>query len=117
GGGVPVPGIVLLELNAHVTSLLALEFMVRPIMSFLNSGCPVLFQPFDSMDSDVLYSALRPALTEEFADRLKILPLALGSANRVAKDYQSESQKTAKSQSPGFMHTIETTRKKYPDKP
>lgn len=50
GGGFPRKGLVLLELDSHVNTAVALAFLGGLVSNFVSSGNPVLFQPFDWMD-------------------------------------------------------------------
>ena len=50
GGGFPRKGVVLLELDSHVNTAVAMAFLGRMASNFVSTGNSVLFQPFDWMD-------------------------------------------------------------------
>jgi KaiC/GvpD/RAD55 family RecA-like ATPase len=50
GGGFPRNGLILLELDSHVNTAVAIAFLETMISSFVSSNNPVLFQPFDWID-------------------------------------------------------------------
>jgi KaiC/GvpD/RAD55 family RecA-like ATPase len=73
GGGLPKKGVVLLELDSHVSTAVAMAFLVRLVSNFLSSGNPVLFQPFDWVDPQAIMSYLGPYLKASKKGLFKIL--------------------------------------------
>ena len=86
GGGFPRKGVVLLELDAHVNTAVAMAFLESMISNFISSGNPVLFQPFDWMDPPTIMSYVGPSMPEDKKDLFKILwtgRSAIGSAANI----------------------------------
>lgn len=73
GGGFPRKGMVLLELDSHVNTVVAVAFLERMISKFVSTANPVLFQPFDWMDPHVIMNYLGPAMPAGKKDLFKIL--------------------------------------------
>lgn len=60
GGGLPRKGIVLLELNSHITTAVVMAFIGRIISNFISNGNPVLLQPFDWIGPQAIIEYLGP---------------------------------------------------------
>jgi len=73
GGGFPRKGVVLLELDSHVNTSVAMAFLERMVSNFVSAGNPVLFQPFDWMDPHAIMNYLGPSMPEGKKGLFKIL--------------------------------------------
>lgn len=73
GGGFPRKGVVLLELDSHVNTAVAMAFLERMILNFVSTGNPVLFQPFDWIDPHTIMNYLEPLMPAGKKDLFKIL--------------------------------------------
>jgi KaiC/GvpD/RAD55 family RecA-like ATPase len=73
GGGLPKKGVVLLELDSHVNTAVAMAFLGRLVSNFLSSGNPVLFQPFDWVDPEAIMNYMNPYLPAGKKSLFKIL--------------------------------------------
>ena len=73
GGGFPRKGVVLLELDSHVNTAVAMAFLERMVSNFVSSNNPVLFQPFDWMDPRTIMNYLGPAMPSSKKSLFKIL--------------------------------------------
>jgi len=73
GGGLPKKGVVLLELDSHVNTAVAMAFLGRLVSNFLSSGNPVLFQPFDWVDPQAIMGYMGPHLPASKKSLFKIL--------------------------------------------
>ncbi len=73
GGGFPRKGVVLLELDSHVNTAVAMAFLERMVSNFVSSNNPVLFQPFDWMDPRTIMNYLRPSMPSGKKNLFKIL--------------------------------------------
>jgi len=73
GGGFPRRGVVLLELNSHVNTAVAMAFVERMISNFVSSDNPVMFQPFDWMDPQTVMNYVAPSIPSSKKDLFKIL--------------------------------------------
>lgn len=73
GGGFPRKGVVLLELDSHVHTSVAMAFLQKMVSNFVLTGNPVLFQPFDWMDPHVIMNYLGSSITAGKKSLLKIL--------------------------------------------
>lgn len=73
GGGFPRKSMILLELDSHVNTVVAMVFLERMISNFVSAGNPVLFQPFDWMDPHAIMSYLGPTMPAGKKDLFKIL--------------------------------------------
>ena len=73
GGGFPRKGVVLLELDTHVNTSVAMAFLERMVANFVSAGNPVLFQPFDWMDPHAIMNYLEPSMPAAKKDLFKIL--------------------------------------------
>lgn len=79
GGGLPRKGVVLLELDQHVNTMVAATFLGRLVSNFLASGNPVLLQPFDRVEPASIVSYLSPYLPAKLKkDLFKILWISAG---------------------------------------
>lgn len=80
GGGFPRKGIVLLELDAHVNTAVAMALLGPVVSNFVSTGNPVLFQPFDWVDPQAIMNYLGPALPVGKRALFKVLwPSKLGN--------------------------------------
>jgi KaiC/GvpD/RAD55 family RecA-like ATPase len=73
GGGFPRKGVVLLELDTHVNTTVAMAFLERMVSNFVSAGHPVLFQPFDWTDPQAIMNYLSPSIPAGKAILFKIL--------------------------------------------
>jgi KaiC/GvpD/RAD55 family RecA-like ATPase len=73
GGGFPRRGVVLLELDSHVNTAVAMAFLERMVSNFVSSDNPVLFQPFDSIDPHAIMNYLGPSMPAGKKRLFKIL--------------------------------------------
>lgn len=73
GGGFPRKGVVLLELDSHVNTVVAVAFLERMVSNFVSAGNPVLFQPFDWMDPHAIMNYLGPSMPAGKKGLFKIL--------------------------------------------
>lgn len=73
GGGFPRKGVVLLELDSHVNTVVAMAFIERMVSNFVSAGNPVMFQPFDWMDPQTVMSYVGPSIPPSKKDLFKIL--------------------------------------------
>jgi KaiC/GvpD/RAD55 family RecA-like ATPase len=73
GGGFPRKGVVLLELDLHVNTAMAMAFLERMVSNFVLANNPVLFQPFDWMDPHTIMDYLGPSVPADKKSLLKIL--------------------------------------------
>jgi KaiC/GvpD/RAD55 family RecA-like ATPase len=73
GGGFPRKGVVLLELDSHVNTVVAMAFLERMVSNFVSSNNPVLFQPFDWMDPHTIMNYLGPSMPTGKKSLFKIL--------------------------------------------
>jgi KaiC/GvpD/RAD55 family RecA-like ATPase len=73
GGGFPRKGVILLELDSHVNTSVAMAFLQKLISNFVSAGNLVLFQPFDWMDPHVIMNYLGPSITSDNKSLFKIL--------------------------------------------
>ena len=73
GGGFPRRGMVLLELDSHVNTVVAMAFLERIVSNFISAGNPVLFQPFDWMNPKTIMDYLGHAIPSAGKDLFKIL--------------------------------------------
>jgi KaiC/GvpD/RAD55 family RecA-like ATPase len=73
GGGFPRKGVVLLELDSHVNTAVAMAFIERIISNFISTGNPVMFQPFDWMDPQSVLNYVAPSIPSSKKDLFKIL--------------------------------------------
>lgn len=73
GGGFPRKGVVLLELDSHVNTVVAMAFLERMISNFVSAGNPVLFQPFDWMDPKAIMDHMGPSMPAGKKELFKIL--------------------------------------------
>ncbi|HEY7507099.1 MAG TPA: hypothetical protein VH621_05795, partial [Nitrososphaera sp.] len=73
GGGFPRKGLVLLELDSHVNTSVAMAFLGGLVSNFVSSGNPVLFQPFDWMDPVGVMRYLQKLIPSGRNDLFKIL--------------------------------------------
>lgn len=73
GGGFPRKGVVLLELDSHVNTAVAMAFLERMISNFLSAGNPVLFQPFDWMNPHDIMNYVGSSMPVGKRDLFKIL--------------------------------------------
>jgi KaiC/GvpD/RAD55 family RecA-like ATPase len=73
GGGFPRKGVVLLELDSHVNTAVAMAFLERMVSNFVSTGYPVLFQPFDWMDPRAIMNYLGPCMPAGKKGLFKIL--------------------------------------------
>src|SRR2546428_7157555 len=73
GGGFPRKGVVLLELDSHVNTAVAMAFLERMVSNFVSSNNPVLFQPFDWMDPRTIMNYLGPSMPSGKKSLFKIL--------------------------------------------
>lgn len=85
GGGFPRKGIVLLELDSHVNTGVAMAFLHRMVSNFVSNNNPVLFQPFDFLDPQAIMNYLEPSIPASKKNLLKILwtGKAIGLADSV----------------------------------
>lgn len=73
GGGFPRKGVVLLELDSHVNTVVAMAFLERIVSNFVSDNNPVLFQPFDWMDPHTIMNYLGPSMPASKKSLFKIL--------------------------------------------
>jgi hypothetical protein len=73
GGGFPRKGVVLLELDSHVNTVVALAFLAKIVSNFVSAGYPVLFQPFDWMDPHAIMNYLGTCMPDGKKNLFKIL--------------------------------------------
>jgi KaiC/GvpD/RAD55 family RecA-like ATPase len=73
GGGFPRKGMVLLELDSHVNTAVAMAFLERIVSNFVSAGYPVLFQPFDWMNPHAIMDYLGPSMPDGKKNLFKIL--------------------------------------------
>jgi len=73
GGGFPRRGMVLLELDSHVNTVVAIAFLERIVSNFISAGNPVLFQPFDWMNPKIIMDYLGHSIPSGKKDLFKIL--------------------------------------------
>ena len=73
GGGFPRKGVVLLELDSHVNTVVAMAFLERIVSNFVSNNNPVLFQPFDWMDPHTIMNYLGPSMPPSKKSLFKIL--------------------------------------------
>jgi KaiC/GvpD/RAD55 family RecA-like ATPase len=73
GGGFPRRGMVLLELDSHVNTVVAIAFLERIVSNFISAGNPVLFQPFDWMNPKTIMDYLGHSIPSGKKDLFKIL--------------------------------------------
>jgi len=73
GGGFPRKGVVLLELDSHVNTAVAMAFLERMVSNFVSAGYPVLFQPFDWMNPLAIMNYLGPCMPDGKKSLFKIL--------------------------------------------
>ena len=62
GGGYPRKGVVLLELDSHVNTSVAMAFLERMVSNFVSADNLVLFQPFDWMSPQAIMDYLGPSM-------------------------------------------------------
>ncbi len=111
GGGFPRNGVVLLELDSHVNTAVAMAFLERMVSSFLSAGNPVLFQPFDWMSPDAIMDYLGPSISEGKKSYLKIL--WTGNVGGTAANIISPSKKK---HSDPCIAALVALKKKHPNK-
>jgi KaiC/GvpD/RAD55 family RecA-like ATPase len=73
GGGFPRKGVVLLELDSHVNTAVAMAFLEKIVSNFVSAGNPVLFQPFDWMDPHAIMKYMGPSMPSGKEGLFKIL--------------------------------------------
>lgn len=73
GGGFPRKGVVLLELDSHVNTAVAMAFLERIVSGFVSAGNPVLFQPFDWTSPHAIMDYLGPSMPAGKKGLFKIL--------------------------------------------
>ena len=73
GGGFPRKGVVLLELDSHVNTSVAMAFLEKMVSNFVSAGNPVLFQPFDWMDPRIIMNYLGSSMPAGRKNLFKIL--------------------------------------------
>src|SRR5687767_3699050 len=91
GGGFPRKGVVLLELDSHVNTAVAMAFLERMVSGFVSAGNPVLFQPFDWMSPHAIMNYLSPSMPAGKKGLFKIL--WTGKAGDVADNIVSPGKK------------------------
>lgn len=111
GGGFPRKGVVLLELDSHVNTAVAMAFLERMVSSFVSAGNPVLFEPFDWMSPDAIMDYLGPSMPAGKKSFFKIL--WTGKAGDVAGNIVSPGKKQ---HSDPFIAALAAIKKKHPDK-
>ena len=75
GGGFPRNGLVLLEIDKHVGTIIPVIFLGRAVRRFLGAGNPVLLQLFDSIGPDIISQSISPFLSKNMKKNLlTILP-------------------------------------------
>jgi KaiC/GvpD/RAD55 family RecA-like ATPase len=111
GGGLPKKGVVLLELDSHVNSAVAMAFLGSLVSNFLSSGNPVLFQPFDWLDPQAIMSYMEPYLPTGKKSLFKILwtSKVKGLTDNVIVPLQ-------KQQSDLSLAAVTAIKQKHPDK-
>lgn len=85
GGGFPRKGVVLLELDSHVNTGVAMIFLERIISNFVSAGNPVMVQPFDWMDPQSIMNYMDQSMLTSKKDLFKILwtGKATGMSNNI----------------------------------
>jgi hypothetical protein len=73
GGGLPRKGVVLLELDSHVNTSVAMAFLERLVSNFISTGNPVLMQPFDWMDPRSIMNYIGSSMPSGKKSLFKIL--------------------------------------------
>ncbi|HXG06780.1 MAG TPA: ATPase domain-containing protein [Nitrososphaera sp.] len=117
GGGFPRKGVVLLELNSHVNTTVAMAFVERMISNFVSTGNPVVFQPFDWMDPQSVMNYVAPSIPSSKRDLFKILWTGKTMTGMIAADHNIilANKKTKKNGIPTVV-ALSKLRKKYHDK-
>ncbi|MGI0028417.1 MAG: RAD55 family ATPase [Nitrososphaera sp.] len=107
-GGFPKKGIVLLELDPHVSTSVAMAFLGGLAINFISNGHPVLFQPFDWIDPRAIMDYVEP-LPRGKKNLFKILwtRKVTGMRNNVIVQSQTHSPSLA---------AVANLKKKYPTK-
>jgi KaiC/GvpD/RAD55 family RecA-like ATPase len=72
-GGFPKKGVVLLELDSHVNTAVAMAFLETMVSNFVSNNNPVLFQPFDWIDPHTIMNYLGGSLPSGKKHLFKIL--------------------------------------------
>lgn len=62
GGGFPKKGIVLIETDPRINTMVIMTFLARIISNFVITGNPILFQPFDGLDPSIVITYLESHL-------------------------------------------------------
>jgi KaiC/GvpD/RAD55 family RecA-like ATPase len=93
GGGFPRKGVVLLQLDPHVNTGVAMAFLERMVSGFISAGNPVLFQPFDWMTPQAIMEYLGPSMPAGKKKLFKIL--WTGKANGMAGNIISAGKKNS----------------------
>ena len=80
GSGFPRKGLVLLELDSKMNMTIPMAFLERIVSSFLSTGNPVLFQPFDWIDLSAIIEFFEPSIPVGKKSLFKIL--CAGNTNK-----------------------------------
>jgi KaiC/GvpD/RAD55 family RecA-like ATPase len=111
GGGFPRKGIVLLELDSHVNTSVAMAFLERIVSIFVSADNPVLFQPFDWMSPHAIMDYLGPSMPVGKKSFFKIL--WMGRAGDTADNIISPAKKQ---HSDPCISALAAMKKKHPGK-
>lgn len=87
GSGFPRKGVVLLELDSHVSMTIAVVFLQKIVSNFVSSGNPVLLQPVNWMDASSILRYFETSLPAGNRGLFKIV--STGKPDRISNNVMS----------------------------
>lgn len=104
GGGFPTNGIITLELDTHVNTRVAMAFLNKIIAGFMYRGNPVLFQPFEGVESEHINQFLKPQTGLKSKGSIEIL--SNKNKARIAEYLSSPKYNENKKKLQHFQNTV-----------
>lgn len=111
GGGFPSKGTILLEIDTHVNTQVVLAFLDKIISGFMYRGNPVLFQPFEGMESEQADQHLKP--NPDLKSKSIIEIFSNGTRPRITDYLSSPKYDEDKKRLQLFQNTVRRLRTKY----
>jgi KaiC/GvpD/RAD55 family RecA-like ATPase len=114
GGGFPRKGIVVIENDPYISSMVTLAFLARIILNFVRTGNPVLIQPILGIHPTTIISYIKSNLHIDPKDLVKIFwP---HNQDKALSNYIIPYSKGTEMQYEFFYDAILKTRREHPNK-
>lgn len=111
GGGFPSKGTILLEIDTHVSAQVVLAFLNKIISGFMYRGNPVLFQPFEGMETEHAERHLKP--NPDLKSKSTIEIFSNGTKARIADYLSSPKYNEDKKRLQLFQNTVRRLKTKH----